>query len=94
MKETLVKSHEDHLAQVIELTWKFVTLPNPIIVCQPEGFDGKIHEPEFGYWDKRAKKLPLVYTQPVVYRNYEGVLASKGRVANTDTGQQSWCVLS
>ena len=89
-----MNSHEDHLTKVIELTWKFVTLPNPIIVCQPEEFDSKIHEPEYGYWDKRSKKFKLVYTHPVVYRNYEGVLASKGRVANTDTSQQSLCVLS
>ena len=98
VKEALERSDEDHLMKVIELTWKFVTLPNPLIVYQPKKFDSQIHEPEHGRWDKHAKEAELIYIRPVVYRNYEGVVACKGWVANTATGQQSkWagrCVLS
>ena len=98
VKEALESSDEDHLMEVIELTWKFVTLPNPLIVYQPKKFDSQIHEPEHGRWDKHAKEAELIYIRPVVYRNYEGVVACKGWVANTATGQQSkWagrCVLS
>ena len=95
VKETLESSHEDHLGKAIELTWKFVTLPNPLIVCQPKKYDPQIHEPEFGYWDRHAKESPLIYTRLVVYRNYEGVVASKGWVANTPiTPLRSQCILS
>ena len=96
VKETLDSSREDHLGKVIALTWKFVTLPNPLIVYQPKKFDPQIHELEFGFWDRRAKELPLIYTRPVVYRDHEGVLACKGWVANIATGQQrvAECVLS
>ena len=85
VKETLKISSEDHLGKVIALAWKFVTLPNPLIVDQPKAFDYQIHDPEFGHWDKQAKDFELIYTRPVVYRNYEGVLAEMGWVANTTT---------
>ena len=98
VKETLESSKEDHLGKVIQLTWKFVTLPNPLIVYQPKKFDSQFHEPQFGHWDKHANEVELIYIRPVVYRNYEGVIACKGWVANTVTGQQSKlagrCVLS
>ena len=96
VKETLESSHEDHLGKVIELTWKFVTLPNPLIVYQPKKFDSQTHEPQYGHWDKHAKDSELIYIRPVVYRNYEGVVACRGWVANTATGQQRGgrCVLS
>ena len=90
MKEILESSHEDYLEKAIVLTWKFVTLPKPFIVCQPETFDHRIHSPEYGHWDKKEIDCKLVYTRPVVYRNYEGVLASKGWVANTTATQQSY----
>ena len=83
VRETLESSDEDHLRKVIALTWKFVTLPNPLIVCQPKKFDPKIHDPEHSHWDKHAKQFELTYARPVVYRNYEGVVARKGWVANT-----------
>ena len=68
VKETLESSREDYLGKVIELAWKFVTLPNPLIIDQPESFDSKIHSPEYGHWDsKRTKELPLIYLRPVVY---------------------------
>lgn len=88
VKEILESSHEDHLGKVIELAWKFVTLPNPLIVCQPTVFNSQIHSPEFGHWDKHAVDFTLTYTRPVVYRNYEGVLAGKGWVANTPSSNQ------
>ena len=90
MKEALESSEEDHLGNVIALTWKFVTLPNPLIICQPENFDPNIHSPEYGHWDSKCtKEVPLIYLRPVVYRDYEGAVASKGWVANTATSQQS-----
>ena len=97
MKKTLENSDEDHFRNVIELTWKFVTLPNPLIVCQPNSFNYHIHSLEYGYWDRLAKDSELIYTRPVVYRNYEGVVASKGWVANTSHSQyelRSKCLVS
>ena len=95
MKEKLGSSHEDYLGKVVELAWKFVTLPDPLVVCQPEGFNHRIHSEEYGHWDKHAKDFKLIYTRPVVYRSYEGELASKGWVANTVTTQlESKCLIS
>ena len=97
VKETLECWHEDHLGKAIELAWKFVTLSKPLIVCQPKEFDCRIHDREYGHWDiKCAKELPLMYTRPVIYRNYEGVVACKGWVANTVTSdlRLSKCFLS
>ena len=89
VKEALESSHQDDLRKFIELAWRFVTLPNPLIVaCQPTKFDPQIHDPEAVYWDKRAKEFELTYVRPVVYRNYEGVVARKGWVANTAPSQQ------
>lgn len=76
---------KDHLGKAIELAWKFVTLSNPLIVCQPEVFDERIHCREFDHWDKKKPTSKLIYTRPVVFRNYAGRLASQGWVANTDT---------
>lgn len=90
VKETLESNHEDHVGKAIALAWKFVTLPNPLIVCQPQNYNPQIHGPEYGHWDsKHTKTFALIYTRPVVYRNYEGMLASKGWVANTVTSQLS-----
>ena len=88
VKEALESSHQDDLKKVIELAWKFVTIPNPLIVCQPKKFDPKIHDQEAVHWDKQANECELVYIRPVVYRNYEGVVARKGWVANTAPSQQ------
>ena len=100
VKGALESSHEDHLGKAIALAWKFVTLPNPLIVCQPMEFDPQIHSAEYDHWNKQANESALIYVRPVVYRNYGGVVASKGWVANTPTTQQSkWlsdlkCLLS
>ena len=97
MKETLESSDEDHLGKAIELAWKFVTLPNPLIVCQPEEFDPRKHDQDYINWDKSTKEKKLIYLRPVVYRNYEGVVACKGWVANTNPLNQQnkhLCLLS
>ena len=88
VKGALESSHEDYLGKAIVLAWKFVTLPNPLIVCQPKKYDFQIHEAEYGHWVRHADKLPLIYARPVVYRDHEGVVACKGWVANTTTTQQ------
>ena len=80
--ETLESNRKDHLGKAIELTWKFVTLPKPLIVCQPKQYDPKIHDPEYGHWESKSRNH-LIYTRPVVYRNYKGALACRGWVANT-----------
>jgi len=88
IKTTLESSPQDHLGKAIELAWKFVTLPHPLIVCQPEKYDSRIHSPEHGYWQwdsKQKHESNLVYTRPVVYRGYEGVLACQGWVADRVT---------
>jgi len=83
VKTALESSHQDHLGKAINLAWKFVTLPNPLIVCQPGKYDPNIHSPEHGYWDSKQKhESNLIYTRPVVYRNYEGRLARRGWVAD------------
>ena len=89
VKGALESSHKDYLGETIVLVWKFVTLPNPLIVCQSKKFDPQIHDPEHGHWDSKYKNdLELIYIRPVVYRDHEGVLACKGWVANTTTTQQ------
>ena len=97
VKEALESSHQDDLRTAIELAWKFVTLPNPLIVaCQPTKFDPRIHDQEAVYWNKQANDSELIYIRPVVYRNYEGVVARNGWVANTAPSQQgdSKCVIN
>ena len=76
---------KDYLGEVAALAWKFVTLPNPLIVEQPEKFGFHLHSEEYGHWNKKEQGAELEYTRPVVYRNYEGVVASKGWVANIKT---------
>ena len=76
--------HDNWLGRVVQLTWRFTTLPTPLIMCQPNKFDDKIHEPQFGHWDKQKQKADdytLIYLRPVVYRSYLGKQACKGWVA-------------
>ena len=80
---------KEHLGKVIALAWKFVVLPNPLIVSQPRKYDLRIHSPEYGHWDEHAEGSQLIYTRPVLYRNHEGVIASKGWVANTNYNDYS-----
>lgn len=71
----------EHLRTAIDIAWKFVTLPSPVIVCQPKTFDPKIHEEEYGLWDPTSE-AELIYSRPVIYRCYEGQQQCKGMVAN------------
>ena len=71
------------LNDVVAMTWKFVTQPNPVIVVtEPETYNAELHDRYHGRWDKHQNSQPLIYVQPVVYRSYHGVLMSKGVVGN------------
>ncbi len=71
---------------LVELAWQFVTLPNPMIIWEPKKFTEQTHEREFGYWNPSASHdSPLIYIRPVVYRSYQGDLALKAWVANSQT---------
>jgi hypothetical protein len=64
------------LEYVVEVAWKFVTQPCPIIVCQPPKFDTAVHTPaRTKRWNEEHKdSRPLIYAKPVVFRSYHGVL--------------------
>lgn len=71
------------IEEVVKLTWKFVTTPKPIIVCQPMEFHSRIHNRDSECWNaKQQKPYQLFYVRPVVYRNYHGSVGSKGLVGN------------
>ena len=72
---------KDDMQQAAIIAMKFITLPNPVIVCQPVDFNSKIHDKEHGYFDDTAE-AELVYTRPVIYRCHEGTVVFKGIVAN------------
>ena len=64
------------------IAWKFATISPPLIVCQPEKFDDKLIDPEATHWNKDLKTFSLVYTRPVVYRSYHGMMAVQGWAGN------------
>ena len=66
--------------RIVSLAWGFVTVPSPIVVCQPDSFDPSCMDQETYHWTPKAKNCVLVYTGPVVYRSYHGTLARKGTV--------------
>ncbi len=68
---------------IIELAWDFVTLPSPIVVCEPEVLTDQMFEREFGYWDPSPTNTEVIYLRPLVYRSYQGVQACKAWVAST-----------
>ena len=73
------------LDKVAEIAWKFVTQPNPVIVCQPEtsAFDNDLHRKCFGHWEEgQADSRKLIYARPVVFRSYHGVVMSRALVGN------------
>ena len=80
----ILQAEEEYLLKCVQVAWKFVTLPSPIIVSQPEVYNPQIVEREYGYWDENTPDAVLIYTRPVVYRCYDGNRAEKGMVANTD----------
>lgn len=69
------------LKEVAELTWRFVTQPCPIVVCQPETFDPEVHDKYPKRFDEGSKS-PLLYARPVVYYNYRGHVMFRGLVGN------------
>ena len=71
------------LKKVVEIAWKFVTEPNPIIVCRPEKYDSELHSKDFVHWNKLEGNFRLRYAKPVVYRSYHGLIMSKGLVGST-----------
>ena len=80
-KETLLTA-DIPLEKVVEVAWKFVTQPCPLIVDQPDRFNVKIHDTNARHWDEKQKDLPLIYAKPVVYRSYHGILLSRALVGN------------
>ncbi len=69
--------------RIVYLAWRLVTLPCPIIVCQPEVLDETIMDKETCHWVPKANNYRLVYSEPVVYRSYHGtILERKGTVGN------------
>ena len=79
-----LQAEEEYLLKCVQVAWKFVTLPSPIIVSQPQAYNPQIVDREYGYWDESTPDTVLIYTRPVVYRCYDGNRAEKGMVANTD----------
>ncbi len=57
-----------------------------MIIWEPKKFTEQTHDREFGYWDPSASPdIPLIYIRPAVYRSYQGDLALKAWVANSQT---------
>ena len=79
-----LKAKQEFLLKGVQVAWKFVTLPSPIIAYQPKAYTPQIVEREYGYWDESIPNATLIYTRPVVYRCYDGNCAEKGMVANTE----------
>ena len=71
------------LEKVVELTWKFVTQNNPMILHQPLTFKEDIHERECIHWNPELHKpYTLIYARPVLNRCYNGRVVSMGLVGN------------
>ena len=76
------------LKNVVEVAWKFVTQPKPVVVSLPKTYNSELHYPYFGRWDESQRDFqPLIYARPVLYRSYHGVPMSKGFVGNKSTDQ-------
>lgn len=70
------------LEKVVEITWKFVTQPSPIVVCLPEEYDDELHKKDHEHWNKSQTNPKLIYGRPVVYRSYHNIVMRKGLVGN------------
>ena len=70
--------------QFVQLAWKFVTQPYPVIISTPKTmkFDDTLHKSSFQHWSEDEGKQPLINVQPVVYRSYHGEVLVKGVVGN------------
>ena len=76
---------QKHIRCLCELAWQCVTCVPPAVMEQPPTFSEELQDREFSYWNKGLKEFGLVYTRPVLYHSYEGVVGSKGWVGNEPT---------
>ena len=79
----VIQTNQKYLLKCVQVAWRFVTLPSPIIACRPKDYIPQIVDREYGYWDESTPDAVLIYTRPVVYRCYDGNCAEKGMVGNT-----------
>ena len=65
---------------IANISWKLVTLQtHSLLVNCRVLIPMQIHDYEVEYWDKtKEKELPNIHIQPVLYQNYESVVAHKG----------------
>ena len=75
------KIQASELDKIVQVTWKFVTQNNPLILCTPEEYDDHLHRRVYGHWNEDLPK-PLMYSRPVLYQSYHGHVARKGAVGN------------
>ena len=70
---------------VSHLAWNFLTTVPPLVCGQPDTtFCRECHQKEMKpLWKEEITDYKLVYYRPVLYRSYEGKVASKGLVGNT-----------
>lgn len=64
------------------LAWKFATISPPLIVRQPKKFNETLIDREANHWNEDLPEFSLVYTRPVVYRSYHGMLGAQGYAGN------------
>jgi DNA repair exonuclease SbcCD ATPase subunit len=63
------------LDKVAEVAWKFVTVPNPVIVMELEHYYGEEFQTrQYGKWKDGCEDYTLVYGRPLVYRSYHGIV--------------------
>lgn len=76
------------MTHTCKLMLALVTAWPPLIVSKPSEFREDWHDREFQFWEKSPHKnstrLKLLYTRPVLFKSYEGVVGAKGWVGNKD----------
>ena len=88
---TIKNSHPEcadlQLEDVVVVAWKCVTQSCPIIACQPDKYDKKLHDmTDNKDWNKDNKDtLQLFYAKPVMYRSYHGFVLNRGLVRYRQT---------
>ena len=70
------------LERVVEVGWKFVTQPCPVIVELPARFNADLHDTYAKHWEEETDSVALTYAKPVVYRSYHGIVFNRGLVGN------------
>ena len=68
--------------ELSSLAWKFATISPPLIVSQPEKFNETLIDREATHWNDSLSAFSLVFTRPVVYRSYHGMLGAQGHAGN------------